>query len=141
MALLGPTSGDDGAMAAAIATAAEERPLVEGPDGARITAALLVAVAWAESGFDQHAVGDGGAACTAWQVHAGSRCAYLVGDIHAAAREARERMRESLYRCRGRELPKRLAAYCSGTCDRGGGAAAYRWALAMRLLRALGFAA
>lgn len=136
MSLLSPVSDDRRTeMAAAISDASQEKPLFEGADGPRMTAALLVAVAWSESNFEPAAVGDGGLACTAWQVHAGRRCPALTADIHEAAREARERMRASLYRCRRRPLPERLAEYCSGSCDRGGAAASRRWGVAFALLR------
>ena len=127
----------DESWAPVIATVAEEAPVYPGAQGPKRTAALLVAVAWAESKFDQEAKGDGGKACTAWQVHAGNRCSTLVSDVTEAAREARERMRYSLRTCRLRPHHQKLAAYCSGSCERGGIEAAVRHHLAEGLLKSL----
>ena len=125
---------DAGPLAQAIATASIEAPLFSGPDGAEQTAARLLALAWEESNFRNERVGDGGRACTAFQLHAGARCAALTSDLLAAARAAREAVRTSLAACRSLPASERLAVYTGGACDRGRAASRRRHALALRIL-------
>jgi hypothetical protein len=76
-------------------------------------AATLLVTAWEESRFQQSAVGDGGQARTAYQLHGAPRTAVL--DIGEATRIASARLRASARLC-----PRwPLAVYASGSCDRG----------------------
>lgn len=80
--------------------------------------ALLVAIAYHESGFrldvDSLATrGDGGRACGLWQLQA------ACGTRREQAAEALRKARQSMRACRARPFRDRLAAYASGSCDRG----------------------
>lgn len=94
-------------LASAVAHVVEtERPLYAGPDGARRTAALLVAVAYRESRFDMAARSLTDDHC-AMQVHGRPD---LARDAVACVREGLERLRASLRLCP--EHP--VAVYASG---------------------------
>jgi hypothetical protein len=94
----------------------EERPLFGDDNEARAkTAALLVALAWAESRFKPNAIGRGGV-----------RGLYQVGghgdqsDPVRATRVALELIRESFRLCAARPVSERLAVYAGGgvSCNR-----------------------
>lgn len=95
--------------------------------------ALLLAIASLESGFraevdDGREKGDGGRACTLWQLQ-GEGCPVR----RDAARIALRKVRQSFAACRGNAPADRLAAYASGSCDRGLEASRNRIALARRV--------
>lgn len=99
------------ATASAIDKAVQEQPpLFEGdPDGRAKTAAILVALAWAESTFKPNATGRGGV-----------RGLFQVGghgdmsDPVKASRVALELVRESFRVCKARPVGERLAVYAAG---------------------------
>lgn len=125
---------DAGELAQAIARVSLERPAFDGEDGALQTAAWLLAIAWHETDLRHERIGDGGRACTAWQLHAGPLCAELRADKTAAARVAREYVRTSLAVCSTNPVAERLAAYTSGSCSRGLFAARRHHARALKIL-------
>jgi soluble lytic murein transglycosylase-like protein len=99
-----------GATAAAIDQAvSEEASIFPDPDGRAKTAALLVALAWAESTFKPTARG-----------HGGVRGLYQIGgrgdlsDPLKASRVAIELIRESFRLCAARPVNERLAVYAAG---------------------------
>ena len=92
--------------------------------------AYLLGIAWHESGFaldvqvgpcvGTHAGRcDGGRARGPWQLHGASSEATLREQAALALR----RVRASVHQCAGNPPGERLAAYASGRCDRGLGAA------------------
>ena len=99
----------------------------------RRAAALLLGLAWHESGFspDTESPGgcwrgrdgkgprcDSGRAATLWQMQGSAEeRALWLGDRVAAAREALRRATRSLGACRKLAPEERLAAYASGRCD------------------------
>ena len=99
------------ATAEAIDHAVAEQPSLFGddPDGRAKTAAVLVALAWAESTFKPNAVG-----------HGGVRGLYQIGgktgmsDPLAASRTALTMIRESFRLCSARPVGERLAVYAAG---------------------------
>jgi hypothetical protein len=99
------------ATADAIDTAVAEQPSLFGDDheGRAKTAAVLVALAWAESTFKPNAVGAGGV-----------RGLYQAGgkgnltDPLKASRVALTMLRESFRLCRARPVEERLAIYAAG---------------------------
>jgi hypothetical protein len=126
----------DAALAAAIVRAADEAPLFAGEDGARRTAALLVAVAFRESSLKLDAVGDHGRSFCAFQIHASSGgTAALLTDADACVRKALSMLRESLRVCPAHPV----AFYASGpgacTNERAQRISRDRLALAHRLAK------
>lgn len=110
----------------------------------RRAAALLVGIAWHESGFARdvdlgpcdparvRAGGcDSGRAKGLWQIQA-----YEVPTRKDGARLALRLARRSLTACRALSVPERLAAYAGGTCESLGGRARSRelWGVVRRLL-------
>jgi hypothetical protein len=97
--------------AAAIQQVVNEQPSIftEDHDGRAKTAAVLVALAWAESTFKPNAVGAGGV-----------RGLYQIGgkgdlsDPLKASRVALEMIRESFRLCKARPVNERLAVYAAG---------------------------
>jgi hypothetical protein len=87
----------------------DKAPIFDGADGRAKTAALLVALAWAESSFKPNAVG-----------HGGVRGLYQIGghgdlsDPLKASLVAIELMRESFRLCEKRPTNERLAVYAAG---------------------------
>lgn len=95
------------------------------PGQRRRSAALLVGIAWHESGFAKDvdlgpcaprrlAIGgcDSGRAKGLWQIQA-----YEVPSRQDGARLALRLARRSLVACRKQAIPLQLAAYASGTCE------------------------
>lgn len=86
---------------------------------AGVPAALLAAVAWRESGFNQMAVGDGGCSCSMFQLHwcggagYGYTCQQLQNDISLAASIAASYLRRCLDAFPG-DLYRGVAAYRQG---------------------------
>ncbi len=93
----------------------------------RVEAAMLVGVAWHESGFSRDVDEgpcfqgkgfkgrcDGGRALGLWQLQA--TAPELRGDRRAQAREALRRLLHSRKACSTNEPPEQLAAYSGGTC-------------------------
>jgi hypothetical protein len=108
--------------------------------GNRQLAALLASVSFYESGWradvdDGRVRGDGGRACTLWQLRLPrEQCDELVLDRERAARHARAALERSLRACRGNGPEERLAAYTGGSCDRGLEASRRRWRKAQEWL-------
>jgi hypothetical protein len=106
-----PWSDTYPATASAIDQAVQEQPslFTNDADGRARTAALLVALAWAESTFKPNAVGRGGV-----------RGLYQVaghGDLSdplKGSRVAMDLIRESFRICAARPLDERLAVYAAG---------------------------
>jgi hypothetical protein len=99
------------------AVAEAEAPLVEGDRLA--TASVLLVWSWKESAWRANAIGDGGKACGATQLHAiardGHTCAELTADRRLALRVGlawMRRMRDVCGSVRGG-----LNAYASGSCQ------------------------
>jgi Transglycosylase SLT domain len=128
--------------AKAIATVVEaEVPLFTGERGREKTAALMVALAWAESRFNPGAVGDHGLSVGLYQMSSanlpspeGYRRADLLGHPIASSEVALHMLRQSFAVCAARPLNERLAWYASGDsyCQRGQSESRYRVGLAMR---------
>jgi hypothetical protein len=103
--------------AQAIAVASLEAPLFKGSDGAKHTAAVLVALSFHESRFDPNAVGDHGEAMGLYQVHPST-----VPDVDPdtftepliASRTARELIRQSSRICRGYDELEMMGWFASG---------------------------
>jgi hypothetical protein len=99
------------ATAAAIDQVVTEQPSIftDDHEGRAKTAAVLVALAWAESTFKPNAVGAGGV-----------RGLYQIGgkgdlsDPLKASRVALEMVRESFRLCKARPVEERLAVYAAG---------------------------
>lgn len=125
-------------MADAIATVSEEAPLWPGEEGPRRTAAVLVALAFAESRFDPDAIGDHGQSHGAFQI---SLAHAPKGELHdplTAARHARRLLAQSFRICADRPLGERMAWYAAGgpSCSpKGYAASRYRMSMAAKLLR------
>lgn len=83
-------------------------------------AAIMVVVAWRESAFRSNAVGDGGLARCAYQLHNAPRS--VLTDLRQCTELAAERIRASAAKCRSAPL----AAFASGTCERGRKLSAWR---------------
>lgn len=137
------------AVVALVAYDPAEKPLFDGPDGRAKTAALMLSVAYYESGFrrdvatgrGKHARGDHGRSCTPWQFNIGSgrnqaghTCDELLADQELAARDALQVLRSALRGCTGLPVEERMSMYLTGRCEPGVSAARNRWATAMRWL-------
>jgi len=143
---------------AAVVSDPQERPAVGGQVGRARSAALLVAVAFLESGFAPDADKgpcwrgldgrgprcDGGLAVSAWQIRIGAgktpegwNREDLFADRRKAVRVALHLVRRSVNACRKLAPAYWLSAYTSGSCARGHEASAARVKLAQRLLAAL----
>ena len=83
-------------------------------------AATMVVVAWRESAFRANAVGDGGLARCAFQLHGAPRS--VLTDLHECTELAATRLRASALACPSAPL----ASFASGTCDRGRKLSAWR---------------
>jgi hypothetical protein len=86
----------------------------------RHEAAVMVVVAWRESAFRASAVGDGGLARCAFQLHGAPRS--VLTDLRQCTELAAERLRASAAACPSAPL----AAFASGTCERGRKISAWR---------------
>lgn len=122
----------------------EEVPLFGGADARERSAALLVAVAWAESRFDPKAVGDHGRSVGLYQIfqpNLPTREGFKRDDIldHAvnATKVAHRMFRESMNVCAKRPLEERLGWYASGdgSCARGLPESRFRMGLAARVFK------
>ncbi len=114
----------------------------------RQTMALVLAVGIGESGLAPDAdYGpcyreglyrgrcDAGRSVTMWQLMLPRKLhKQYFGDRRQAIRYAMRIMRLSMQACRHREMRHRLAAYCSGSCNKGGQGSAARWGLFVNLL-------
>lgn len=99
------------ALASAIADVVETRgPIFAGTDGARRTAALLVAVAWRESSFRVDAVGDHGRSVCAYQILDGARS--LLTDARACVDAGYTHLARSVRACPAHPV----AVYARGQC-------------------------
>ena len=99
------------ATAAAIDLAVREQPslFTDDEDGRAKTAAILVALAWAESTFKPNAVGAGGTSGLFQIAGRGN-----LTDPTKAASVALTMVRESFALCRARPVEERLAIYAAG---------------------------
>jgi L,D-peptidoglycan transpeptidase YkuD (ErfK/YbiS/YcfS/YnhG family) len=132
--------------AEAIAAVVEAKePVFEGEDGRKKTAALLVAIAWAESRFNATAVGDQGRSVGLYQLFEsnvptpeGFYRVDILGNPDNATRVAYRMVRYSLEFCGKYPALNRLGAYTGGTCtgERAVWASQYRMKLAMHLYEA-----
>lgn len=117
----------------------EEAPLFGGPFGRERTAALMVSVAYMESGLrvdvdDGRTRGDGGNSCGIYQLNRGRReCDALVRDRRFATQEALRSMRRSAAACRAFGIDGMLRVYAAGTCLRGAHESEVRVRFARRL--------
>lgn len=114
-------------LAAGIVAGAEAEPVFAGPDGVRRTVALDVALAWLESRFDPHAVGDHATAHGLFQVHAPE-----APTVEEQTREANRLLRASLRTCGSGD--DGLAWYAAGSahgCASEGGKRASRGRMAL----------
>ena len=124
-----------------------EKPLFDGPDGRARTAALMLSVAFYESGFRRDVAlgvgrfsrGDHGRSCTPWQFNIGTSknlyghtCEELLADPDLAARDALQMMRSAVSVCGALPLDERLSLYMSGRCAPKMKGARRRYATAMR---------
>jgi hypothetical protein len=92
-------------------------PLFGGSHGRERTAALLLAVAYMESGLRDDNVRGKAGECGLWQtMPVAGRCPETRRD---AAALALDMMRRSFTACRASPIDDRLAVYASGRCDRG----------------------
>jgi hypothetical protein len=120
---------------------AAETPLFTGDRGREKTAAVMVALAWAESRFNPVAVGDHGLSVGLFQMSGanlpspeGYRRADILGHPIAASEVALHMLRQSFAICAARPLNERIAWYASGDsyCQRGQSESRYRINLGMR---------
>jgi hypothetical protein len=114
-------------LAAGIVAGAEAEPVFAGDDGVRKTVALDVALAWLESRFDPHAVGDHGSARGLFQVHAPE-----LPTVEAQTRAANRLLRASFRACGSGD--EGLAWYAAGGasgCTSEGGTRASRGRMAL----------
>lgn len=124
-----------------------ESPLFGGADGRSRTAAVMLSVAFHESGFRRdvslgvgsRARGDHGRSCTAWQFNIGSgknisghTCDELLADPEQAARDALRVLRVSMKSCAGLPVEERLSMYTAGRCEPGQIASRSRFRMAVR---------
>lgn len=137
MVLLQPSApwrADYEEVAKGIEEGARVVPIFAGEQGLYRTVALDVSLAWYESRFDRHAVGDHGAAHGLFQVHATE-----ASTVAEQVKQANALIKQSLRVCAARPFEERLGWYASGgpTCDRPGGlkASKHRMNTAVWLLR------
>ena len=106
-----PWSGTYPETASAIDEAVHAQPSLFSDDdeGRAKTAAILVALAWAESTFKPNAVGAGGTRGLFQVAGKGD-----LSDPHKAARVALELVRESFQLCKVRPVEERLAVFAAG---------------------------
>jgi hypothetical protein len=122
--------------AEAIARVAESEPLFDN-NGEERTAALLVAVAWYESRLKPNAKSADGQFMCLYQIHKNhlSDPKKALDDPEVCTRAAIKILRTSLQMCSKRAENERLAAYMSGSCDKGGVESKYRFFLAGKLMK------
>ncbi|MBX3191274.1 MAG: transglycosylase SLT domain-containing protein [Labilithrix sp.] len=122
--------------AEAIARVAESEPLFD-DHGEERTAAMLVAIAWYESRLKPSAKSSNGQWYCLFQIdkrHLPDPQKALV-DPEICARAAVKIIKASLAKCSARPAEERLAAFMSGTCERGVADSRYRMFLANKLLK------
>ena len=122
--------------AEAIARVAESEPLFD-KNGEERTAALLVAIAWYESRLRPTAKSRNGQWVCLYQVDKRHLAdpQKALDDPEVCTRAAIKIIRASLDKCTKRPPEERLAAFMSGTCDKGLTDSRYRSFLASKLLR------
>ena len=124
------------ATAIAIAKASEAEPLF-GAESEERTAALLVAIAWYESRLKPDAKSADGQFMCLFQVDK----RYFeapetpLTDQAVCTQRAVSIIKKSLAKCSASPQDERLAAFASGTCDKGVAASRYRTFLGGKLLR------
>lgn len=118
-------------IAQGIVEGAQSEPLFEGESGFLRTVALDLSVAWFESRYNRHAVGDHGAAHGLYQVHGPEAATVKQQTI-----EANRMMRASFKICGRRPFPEWLGWYAAGGQGcRGIQASKHRIGLAQRLIK------
>lgn len=133
-----PSEGDAGQvafledLAREVAYVAAEAPIFHDELGVRRTALLMASVMSLESSCRQDVAsgavrGDQGRAIGPMQVHLRPGEQGLCDTRLGCLRVGRERVRESLYHCRGNEPGDRLALFMSGSCKLGRRPARARW--------------
>lgn len=122
--------------AEAIARVAETEPLFE-EHGEQRTAALLVGIAWYESRLKPTAKSKDGQFVCLYQVAKRnlSDPQKALDDPEVCTRAAVKIIRSSLQKCAKNSVDERLAAFMSGTCDKGLSDSRYRMFLGAKLLR------
>jgi hypothetical protein len=122
----------------------EEAPLFAGAEAKERTAALLVALAWAESRFDPKAVGDHGRSVGLYQIFSanlptseGFKREDILGNPTNATRVALRMLRQSMNVCGKRPIEERLGWYASGNaqCAKGLPESRFRVGLGQRIYR------
>lgn len=111
-------------LADAIATVAEQYRFVPGDDDHLATAAILVAISFRESSFDNSAIGDHGKSHCAGQIYlpgkARTREGWSGADLRAdpvkCMTVTARKVAESMSACRHLPLGDRLAVYARGSC-------------------------
>lgn len=136
MLLLAPRR-DHAVLANAIAAVVEsESPLFKEDDDKRKTAALLVAVAYRESGFALDAVGDNGTSWCALQIsNAVGGGPALLTDANACVREGLRMLRWSIRACPAHPVAMYAAGMIGCTNARAQRISRDRMAIAARLVR------
>jgi hypothetical protein len=134
------------ATAKAIASVvAEEAPLFSGTEGREKSAALLVALSWAESRFDPKAVGDQGKSVGLYQIFhtnlptpEGFARKDILGNQPNATKVAHRMLKQSMTICGKRPVEERLGWYASGdgACAKGLSESRFRVGLALKVFKA-----
>jgi hypothetical protein len=123
----------------------EETALFAGKDGKEKSAALLVALAWAESRFDPKAVGDHGHSFGLYQIFhtnlptpEGFAKADILGNQTNATKVAHRMLKQSMGICGKRPVEERLGWYASGdaACSKGLSESRFRVGLAFKVYKA-----
>jgi hypothetical protein len=132
--------------AKAIATVVNEEPaLFAGKDGKEKSAALLVALAWAESRFNQKAVGDHGHSMGLYQIFhtnlptpEGFGKNDILGNALNATKVAHRMLKQSMAVCGRKPVEERLGWYASGdaACSKGLSESRFRVGLAFKVYKA-----
>jgi len=130
-----PWKSDYENIATGIEQGAKRVPVFQGDSAVKMTIALDVSLAWYESRYDRHAVGDHGTAHGLYQVHAPED-----ETIEEQTVNANLLLKHSFKVCIANPLNERLAWYASGKgdgCENEGGrkASRHRMATAMWLFR------
>lgn len=132
-------------LAQSVSDVATESPVFDGPKGQERTAALLVSLAFFESGFRglksvnfSPKRGDNGQSVGffgIWPRKGDPSKDELEKDASLQVRLARERIVESFRSCSYGDPGDRLALYASGSCSRGLLESKHRWNQAVVLMR------
>jgi Transglycosylase SLT domain len=121
----------------------DQAPLFAGDDGREKSAALLVALSWAESRFDPKAVGDHGRSVGLYQIFGpnlptpeGFGRTDILGNQVNATKVAHRMLKQSMSLCGKYPVEERLGWYAAGTCDKGHSESRFRVGLAFKIFKA-----